>query len=343
MKFSLIFFSGDESKKYDLILESAKFADQNGFDGIWTPERHFHKFGGLYPNPSVLSAAIAMVTKKIKIRAGSVIAPVHHPVRIAEEWAIVDNLSRGRVGLSLATGFSPIDFIFQPDNWDNRREITFQYVDTLRKLWRGESIYMKDGVGENVAVELFPRPVNNELPIWLTCTKSEATFRKAGELGCNIITGLIDMTTEELEGKLQIYFETLEEYGHDRDDVTVTLLLHTFMGDDEDEVREIVRPPFMTYLKSFFKVVDTSNQSISPEKKLESMKDSDKESILNYGFQKFFDKGSLMGAPEKCKQVVQRMKGIGVTEIACLLDFGVDEELVLKSLEHLNEFRKINF
>ncbi|HEX8014471.1 MAG TPA: MupA/Atu3671 family FMN-dependent luciferase-like monooxygenase [Flavobacterium sp.] len=343
MEFGLIFFSGDESNKYNLILESAKFADKHGFNAIWTPERHFHKFGGLYPNPSVISAAISMITKRIQIRSGSIIAPLHHPVRIAEEWSIVDNLSKGRVSISLATGFSPIDFIFQPDNWNNRREISFEYVETIRKLWRGESLFMKDGVGENTEVELFPRPISNELEIWLTCTKSEETFRKAGELGCNILTGLIDMSTEELEAKLQIYFNTLEEYGHDRSNVKVTMLLHTFIGEDEEDVRKIVKEPFISYLKTFFKVVDTSNKSVHPDKNVDNMSASDRESILNYGFEKFYNKGSLMGSPEKCMQVVKRMKGIGVTEIACLLDFGLDEDLVLKSLEKLNEFKNMNF
>src|SRR6185503_1277973 len=100
INFGLYFFSDDGSKnsddKYRLLLESAKFADRHGFTAVWTPERHFQAFGGLYPNPSVLSAALAMITERVEIRAGSVALPLHHPVRVAEEWSVVDNLSRGR-------------------------------------------------------------------------------------------------------------------------------------------------------------------------------------------------------------------------------------------------------
>src|SRR5438045_2547549 len=100
LSFSLYFFSDDGSKdsadKYRLVLESAKFADRNGFSAVWTPERHFKDFGGLYPNPSVLSAALAMITERVQIRAGSVALPLHHPVRVAEEGSVVDNLSNGR-------------------------------------------------------------------------------------------------------------------------------------------------------------------------------------------------------------------------------------------------------
>ena len=67
MDFSLFYFDGDgslaQSNKYKLLFESAKFADQNGFTAVWTPERHFHAFGGLYPNPSLTAAALAMITE----------------------------------------------------------------------------------------------------------------------------------------------------------------------------------------------------------------------------------------------------------------------------------------
>src|SRR5499433_3320101 len=118
LSFSLYFFSDDGSKdsaeKYRLVLESAKFADRNGFNAVWTPERHFQDFGGLYPNPSVLGAALAMITERVQIRAGSVALPLHHPVRVAEEWSVVDNLSNGRVAVSFASGWHPDDFIFAP-------------------------------------------------------------------------------------------------------------------------------------------------------------------------------------------------------------------------------------
>src|SRR5207248_7111708 len=106
MDLSLFYFADDsaaDGDRYRLLLEGAKFADAHNFTAIWTPERHFHPFGGLYPNPSVTSAAVAAITQKVQIRAGSVVLPLHDPLRVAEEWAVVDNLSAGRVGLSFAT------------------------------------------------------------------------------------------------------------------------------------------------------------------------------------------------------------------------------------------------
>ncbi|MEV4640387.1 MupA/Atu3671 family FMN-dependent luciferase-like monooxygenase [Actinoplanes sp. NPDC049548] len=335
MDFSLIFFSGDEKNRYRFVLDAARFADENNFHAVWTPERHFHRFGGLYPNPSVLGAALAMSTQRLRIRAGSVILPLHSPIRVAEEWAVVDNLSRGRAGIALATGFSPVDFALRPENWGDRRQITFDAVTTLRELWEGNPVYVRDGLGNQVEVELHPQPVQAELPLWLTCTKSRDTFETAGRLGCNVLTGLIDMTTEELEEKLELYYKTLAEHGHDKDSTTVTLMLHTFVGKDLDEVREVVREPFTAYLRSFFKVIDSQKRNLAPGAGVRDISEGDQDALIKFAFDKYFEKGALLGTPASCASVVERFAGMGVTEIACLIDFGIEENLVLDSLQHL--------
>lgn len=68
-------------------------ADSHDFSSVWIPERHFTRDGWLYPNPAILQAALARETRQIQLRAGSVVLPLHNPLRVAEEWAMVDNLS----------------------------------------------------------------------------------------------------------------------------------------------------------------------------------------------------------------------------------------------------------
>src|SRR5215470_2333288 len=135
MDFSIFFFSSYKVRsdnKYKLLLEATQYADRRGFSAVWTPERHFHEFGGLYPNPSVTSAALAMVTRQVQIRSGSVVAPLHSPIRIAEEWSVVDNLSNGRVAISFASGWMPEDFTVNPATYANRKEIMLQNLEAVR-------------------------------------------------------------------------------------------------------------------------------------------------------------------------------------------------------------------
>lgn len=139
--FSLFYWGNDDGpgpRKYELLLEGAKFADANGFNAVWTPERHFHAFGGPYPNPSVTGAAVAAVTKTSGVRAGSCVAPLHHTARIAEEWAVIDNLTNGRAGLAIASGWQPDDFVLRPENAPPANKAAmFKAIEDLRQLWRG--------------------------------------------------------------------------------------------------------------------------------------------------------------------------------------------------------------
>src|SRR5579863_4408662 len=123
-EFSLFFFSADSAerpdRKYEMLLESTKFADEHGFAAVWTPERHFQRFGGLYGSPSVTGAALAVTTRNVSIRAGSVVLPLQSPLRVAEEWSMIDNLSNGRVAISAASGWHANDFVLSPDTYQNR-------------------------------------------------------------------------------------------------------------------------------------------------------------------------------------------------------------------------------
>ncbi len=140
---------GQQHDRYRLLLEGAKFADTHGFAAVWTPERHFHEFGGLYPNPALTSAAVAVVTEHVEIRAGSVVLPLHNPIGVAEDWSVVDNLSNGRVGLSFASGWHANDFALAPENFERRRELMVEGIETVRALWRGESVPVRSGDGRD--------------------------------------------------------------------------------------------------------------------------------------------------------------------------------------------------
>jgi natural product biosynthesis luciferase-like monooxygenase protein len=344
LRFSLFFFSGNEAMfpqyKYQLIVEGAKFADRHGFTAIWTPERHFHSFGGLYPNPSVLSAAIAMVTERLAIRAGSVVLPLHNPIRAAEEWSVVDNLSRGRVGLSFASGFHPNDFTFAPDAYARRRDIMFEKIDTLRRLWRGEPIKVPGGAGNEIEIEIFPRPVQKEVPIWVTCANSPNTFELTGAIGANVLTSLIGLTVDALADRIAVYRKSRAEHGHDPATGEVAVMLHTFVGDDLARVKDRTRGPFCDYLRSHTELLTSLAKSLHHSFDEASFSKDDLEELLEMEFERYFASGSLLGTPESCLAMVRRLAEVGVDEACCLLDFGVDVPAVMDSLTHLDELRR---
>ena len=153
---------------YADLLQPVRYADDHGFACVWTPERHFNAFGGLFPNPSVLSAAIAVTTSRVQIRCGSIVSPLHHAVRIAEDWSLIDNLSGGRVAISFASGWQCDDFILAPEHYASRHEHMIRQIDIVRRLWKGEKVPFKNGLGKAIEIGIYPRPVQDELPVWIT-------------------------------------------------------------------------------------------------------------------------------------------------------------------------------
>jgi natural product biosynthesis luciferase-like monooxygenase protein len=339
--FSLFFFSSytnRDKEKYRLLLDAVKYADEQGFKAVWTPERHFHEFGGLYPNPSVMSAALAMITRQIELRSGSVVSPLHDAVRIAEEWSVVDNLSGGRIALSFASGWNPNDFALSGVDFKDRQKVMYAQIEEIRGLWKGGSIKRVNGLGQEVELQIFPHPVQKELPVWVTAAGHEETFRSAGAIGANLLTHLLGQDIEKLAANIGIYRQSRLAHGYDKG--KVTLMLHTYIGEDMEEVERLVEKPFIEYLKSSIGLARVLHEAGGLRE--EDIADDVKEMILKNAFKRYFKTGSLIGTVESCHKMMQKLQEIGVDEAACLIDFGIEQDKVLQGLEKLKVLKELH-
>lgn len=355
MEFSIYYWGNDDGagpKKYELLLEGAKFADTHGFCAVWTPERHFHAFGGPYPNPSVTGAAVAAVTRNIAVRAGSCVVPLHHPARIAEDWAVIDNLTNGRAGLAVASGWHPDDFVLRPENTPpNNKAAMFAATDQIRRLWRGETVDFPTATG-TFGVVTQPRPVSKELPIWVTTAGNPDTWKEAGTIGANVLTHLLGQSIDEVADKIKLYHQALREAGHDPARFTVTLMLHTYVTRDREQARKIAEGPMKDYLRSATALVKQYAWAFPAFKKpqgvdnpmdidLRDLTHDETESILDFAFHRYFDDSGLFGTVEDALARVEHLKQIGVTEVACLVDYGIAPEKVMEALYPLAEVVKL--
>lgn len=344
MEFGIMFFtsggSGREPGKYRLLLEAARMADRNGLSAVWTPERHFHPFGGLFPNPAMLGAALAPLTERIQIRAGSLISPLHHTLRIAEEWSVVDNLSGGRAAISFGSGWNVDDFLFFPERYERRHACMYEQIERVRRLWRGEELIETNSFGKPVRVSLYPQPVQPELPVWITSSGHVETFVSAGRFGANVLTHLVGQDLPTLAEKIERYRTALCESHGPEARGKVSLMLHTFLGPDLEAVEAKVRPPFREYLRSAVRLEQLAAEgggAISGGHRVEphQIPPDALEELLDLTCDRYLENGSLIGTSERCLRTVQRLEEIGVDEIACLIDFVNDPPAVLESLGHL--------
>jgi natural product biosynthesis luciferase-like monooxygenase protein len=344
---SLFFFSADSSErqdqKYQLLLESAKFADENGFTAVWTPERHFQQFGGLYGSPAVTGAALAVTTKRISIRAGSIVLPLQNPLRVAEEWAMIDNLSNGRVAIAAASGWHVNDFVLSPGTYSNRYDDMYEKIAMVQRLWRGEKLSLPNGAGVMIDTGILPAPIQKELPIWLT-GQSDDSFLNAGKLGFNVLTAnfVLNHNLNEFIRKSQIYREAIQKHhgrpGH------ITLMAHTFVGENQDEIKTIARPAMAKYLKVNIGMQKDNSVGSKQSKGFSALSERESEILIrNQVTNDLHSPLSFIGTLDQCAQQAERLSESGVDEIACLIDFGVGFENVMDSLQRLSVLTGSNY
>jgi len=334
MDFSLLYFANrevtDPPSEYDLLIEAARFADQRGFTAVWLPERHFHPFGGAYPNPALAAAALAPQTTRIRLRAGSVVLPLHDPVTVVEDWSFIDNLSRGRVDIALATGWNANDFALAPERFAARHQYTTDNIETIRSLWAGRPVSRVNGEGAVTEILTYPRPVQPAPGLWLTAAARAETFAAAGACGTNVLTALLFQSVDELASKIEVYRAARKEAGHDPATGVVTLMVHTFVGADDAEVRETVREQFTAYLESSIDLWKS---------RMVELREPDRAKLARYAFERYYRTAAMFGSVDRCARFATRLADAGVDEVASLIDFGLLGPTVLAALPYLDQVR----
>jgi natural product biosynthesis luciferase-like monooxygenase protein/amino acid adenylation domain-containing protein len=341
MGFGLFYFSdagtAQAGDAMTLYLETLKEADRLGFNAIWTPERHFTEVGAAFPNPAVLSAAAAMVTERIQLRSGSVVLPLHNPVRVAEEWAVVDQLSKGRVELSFASGWVPNDFVLAPDNFADRHAVLMDGIEKVRTLWRGDALSLRNGIGAQADIRIQPPPVQAELPVWVTAAGATQTFIDAGRAGVNLLTHALNTTIGGLAEKIALYRQARRDAGFDPQAGKVALMLHTYVLDDAEAARAEARPHLQRYFRSQLALRQDVGRALGLEVGIDAEVTED---VLTLATERYLASKALIGSPESCADLMREVQDAGVDEIACLIDFGLSLERIQPALLHLDRLRR---
>ncbi|TDD20286.1 non-ribosomal peptide synthetase/type I polyketide synthase [Nonomuraea diastatica] len=341
--FSLYFFGDypdqDSAAKYSHILAAAEFADQNGLHTIWIPERHFHSFGGLFPSPSVLAAALAARTTRVRLHAGSVVLPLHNPISVAEEWSMVDNLSQGRAGLCVASGWHANDFALAPENFGDHRDLMYEQLGTVRRLWAGEPIPVTSGTGEAIEITLFPRPVQPRPPLFAAVVGNPASYRRAAENDLGIVTNLMAQSVGQLAANVALYRRTRRERGLDPDAGRVVVLMHTYLGDELDRVRDEAAGPFKAYLRSSLHLLGDLARSIGIDGDVSTVSEDDLTFLLDEAYRRYCADRALVGTVDTCRPIVDTVIAAGADEIACFVDFGLSGDQMSAGLELLPRLR----
>ncbi|MFI9627926.1 MupA/Atu3671 family FMN-dependent luciferase-like monooxygenase [Streptomyces sp. NPDC052042] len=344
--FSVYFFgdypqdsTGFRHGKYELLMETARFADRNGLHALWLPERHFHSFGGLFPNPAVLAAALSRETERVRLNAGSVVLPLHDPIRVAEEWSMVDNLSGGRVGIGVASGWNANDFVFFPDRYGRHREVMYEQLEQLRAFWRGDALRRTTGDGEG-EVRLFPRPVQDAPPMYTAVVGNPASYELAARHDLGVVTNLMTQSVGQLRENIARYRRARARHGLDPDAGRVAVLLHTYLAADHDTARTEAYGPLSRYMRASLSLFSGVTNSLGHSVDLSALSEDDLETVFRRAYGRYCDQRSLIGTVDSVGPVVDEVLAAGADEIVALVDFGVAPDELRAGLPHIAELRR---
>ncbi len=249
---------------YTEVLEQAEAADEWGFDSFWVAEHHFHEYGAV-PRPPVFLAAAAQRTRRIRLGAGVVVLPFDHPLRVAEDYAMVDVLSAGRLNLGVGSGYLQHEYAgFRVDPGEKRERLN-EALEILLRAWTGERVswagrhHRVDGVQLNVRPVQQPRP-----PIWVATLRTDGGARVGARgLPAMFIPYASAETLAQMKDGLRDYRAAFAAAGGRPEEATAPFGFHTYCAESTEAARAEARSRSATRTRSFASRVAT-RPSASP-------------------------------------------------------------------------------
>ena len=282
---------GDLQDVYARGMERLHIMDQGGYDAVWIAEHHFSTYS-VCPSINMMGMHFANHSKNLRIGTGISLAAFYNPLRLAEEIALLDVLSGGRVNWGAGSGFDPTEFRAFGIDKAERRERFRENVNIVLQAWSSEKLNFNGVFHSYEDIEVLPKPLQNPMPVWMAATSSEAIEWAAGQ-GHSI---LMDphSSMQEIYEKQQLYNRTLEENGHPFGNRDIPVARLVAIDHDEQEARKIAEAGAAWVTNSYArKSEDTGNNPVDryvdeivvwgkPERVADQLKQYEEELGLGY-------------------------------------------------------------
>ena len=225
------------------LLESIELADQVGLDVFGLGEHHRPEF--ISSTPAVILAAAATRTKNIRLTSAVTVLSSEDPVRVFQQYATLDLLSNGRAEIMAGRGSFIESFpLFGNDLRDynelftEKLDLLLQIRDSVKVTWSGKFRPPIDDLG------IYPRPVQDPLPVWIAVGGTPESVARAGLLGLPLAIAIIGGLPENFDQLVDLYYRAADHAGHDRSQLAVSVNSHGFIADDPRQAADEAFPAF---------------------------------------------------------------------------------------------------
>ena len=232
---------------YQQILEQVELAEELGWECFMFNEHHFLGYGGLVANPAVLLAAAAARTSKIRLGPCIAILPLRHPLHSAEDYAMVDAISGGRLEFGIGSGNTEIDYKVFGVSRENDRQRLREAIDVILKTWANERISHAGQFWSFDELTVYPRPIQQPSPpIWVAGTSAQG-LGWAGRQGYHIMTVGHPHPPEKVRPGVEAWKNGLSASGYDLNTKHCQLHVRTHVSERSANARSIAMAAIKRY------------------------------------------------------------------------------------------------
>src|SRR5262245_26876547 len=251
MKFGIFVFGDNHpdlgrsnQKYYQEVLTIAEWAEELGFESFWLGEHHFYWYGTCVSPPMII-AALGQRTKKIRLGPAVSVLPFHHPLVVAEEYALADNLCGGRLNFAIGSGFSPVEYKLFGMSMEEAREQYWEGFDIILKAWTEEKFSHH---GKHYRIDdgsLFMKPLQKPLPPTWIAASSDETLTRAGEMGFSPmgIPFVRSANIGDVKDKNDLFMRSYLRAGH-KEKPDIVVALHAYLQPSAEAAVQSARPHF---------------------------------------------------------------------------------------------------
>jgi len=227
---------GSPNEYLNHIIDESVRLEELGYDTVWFAEHH--SAGYSFGNPAVIAAAVASRTSRIRIGIGVSLLPLHHPIKLAEEYGLVDAISNGRLEFGIGRGYMKKEYDWMGIPFEESHSRYHEATDFITQAWMSNGEPMSFH-GKHFHVDdyrYFPRPTQQPHPaIYASASATPESFRWAAEKGLNLGTALFVPDHDLVANNIQSYRNMLAEYGFDPATREVCGITQMFCAQDNDE------------------------------------------------------------------------------------------------------------
>jgi probable F420-dependent oxidoreductase len=306
--------------RFDAMIAQGQLAETLGFHTLWTHEHH--SLGMMYPDPLMALAVLAPYTSRVRLGTNMLLLPEWHPLRVAEQGAMVDVLSDGRLVLGVAAGYAKDEFDSFGVSLRERGARMEDGLSLLRAVWAQDEVTLSGGTYELRAYSMFPKPIQSPPPIYVGAL-ADKPIRRAARLGDGYVLSA-GSTLEEIEDRIPVYQNAVIETGQtlaDKQPLAVNRVVHVVDGKSKRDAA------VTWFAKNFLSFYDRWGHA-------DIVKLGSEERAIEETARQHF----IIGEPEECLEQIATYRGLGVGHIACLMNFGKpDREVAEASLRLFGE------